>query len=50
VIWILLIGMAFRIIPWVLVAIVVAGWALAAWTKRARAQAWADMGRVFDEL
>ncbi len=42
--------MALRLIPWVGVAVIVAGWAVAAWTRRARAQAWADMGRVFDEL
>lgn len=41
---------ALRIIPWVLIAILAAGWALATWTKHARVQAWSDMGRVFDEL
>lgn len=41
---------ALRLIPWVGVAVVAVGWAVAAWTKRTRAQAWAEMGKVFDEL
>ena len=37
-------------IPWVCLVVLVAGFALAAWTRRYRAAAWADMGRIFDEV
>ena len=42
--------MAMRIIPWVGVAILLAGLALALWTRKAKPKAWAGMGQVFDEL
>lgn len=44
------IPLALRLIPWVGITILVVGSALAASTRRSRPQAWAEMGRVFDEL
>jgi amino acid transporter len=44
------IPMQMAMIPWVCLAVVVAGLALAAWTHRARREVWADMGRIFDEV
>jgi amino acid transporter len=37
-------------IPWVCLAVVVVGLAVAAWTHRFRQGVWADMGRIFDEV
>jgi amino acid transporter len=37
-------------IPWVCLAVVVVGLAVAAWTHRFRQAVWADMGRIFDEV
>jgi amino acid transporter len=37
-------------IPWVCLAVVVVGLAVAAWTHRYRRAVWADMGRIFDEV
>lgn len=42
--------LAVRLIPWVGIAIVATGCALAAWTRRSRSVVWTDMGRVFDEV
>jgi hypothetical protein len=42
--------MQVAMIPWVCLAIVVAGLALAAWTHRYRREVWAEMGRIFDEV
>jgi hypothetical protein len=44
------IPMQVAIVPWVCLAIAVAGLALAAWTRRSRPGVWADMGRIFDEV
>jgi amino acid transporter len=38
------------VIPWVCLAVVVVGLAVAAWTHRFRQDVWADMGRIFDEV
>jgi len=37
-------------VPWVCLAIAVAGLVVAAWTRRYRRAVWADMGRIFDEV
>jgi hypothetical protein len=37
-------------VPWVCLAVVVVGLALAGWTRRFRRPIWADMGRIFDEV
>lgn len=38
------------VVPWVCLGVVGAGLAVAAWTRARRRDAWADMGRVFDEV
>ncbi|WP_232665193.1 APC family permease [Pseudonocardia sp. TRM90224] len=38
------------IVPWICLVVAVVGLLVAAWTRSARRQVWADMGRIFDEI